>query len=54
MTAGSRQQLMVRFPGNYFLMLGGCYDYCVLINVLNHLHRREECYIQLLALVVDE
>ena len=36
--AGSRQQLMVRFPGNYFLLLGDCYVYCVLINVLNHIH----------------
>ena len=29
------------------------YVYCVLINVLNHLHRCEKCYIKLLALVVD-
>ena len=33
------------------LLLGSCYVYCVLINVLNHLHRCEECYIQL---VVDD
>ena len=38
----------------YFPLLGGCYVYCVLINVLNHLHRCEGCYIQLLALVVDK
>ena len=31
----------------HFPLLGGCYVYCVLINVLNHLHRCEECYIQL-------
>ena len=54
---------MAQFPSNakaqshiifYFLLLGGCYVYCVLINVLNQLHRCEECYIQLLVLVVDE
>ena len=26
----------------YFQLLGGCYVHCVLINVLNHLHRCEE------------
>ena len=31
----------------YFPLLGGCYVYCVLINVLNLLHGCEECYIQL-------
>ena len=30
----------------YFLLLGGCYVYCVLIS---HLHRCEECYIQLVV-----
>ena len=35
----------------YFLLLGVSYVYCVLNNVLNHLHRCEECYIQL---VVDD
>ena len=38
----------------YHPLLGPCYDYCVLTNVLNHLHRCKECYIQLQALVVDE